>query len=131
VHIGERVEIRLDAYPDQVFSGRVALISDVVDPQTRTISVRSVLSNPAGRLRPEMFGEMIHEETFREVPVVPPGAVVQDESGSIVYREVETGVFERRRVKTGRPTSAGVPVLEGLTPGERIITEGAILLRTT
>jgi len=91
---GERVKIFLSAYPDEVFAGTVARIADVVDPQTRTIKVRAAMSNAQGRFRPDMFGEIRHEETFRQVPVLPSSSVIQNDKQSIVYREKSTGVYE-------------------------------------
>src|SRR5438874_8765869 len=74
---GEQIEITLSAYPGETFRGQVKRIGDTVDPQTRTIKVRAELQNPAGRLRPEMFGEIRHKQGLRETPVVPAGAIVQ------------------------------------------------------
>src|SRR5262249_13360607 len=62
---GEQIEIRLSAYPGETFRGQVKRIGDTVDPQTRTVKVRAELPNPAGRLRPEMFGEIRHKKGFR------------------------------------------------------------------
>lgn len=126
---GERVEITLGAYPGQVFHGTVARIGDTVDPQTRTIKVRAELANLQERFRPEMFGEIRHEETFRDVPVVPSGAIVQGDHQSIVYREKARGVFTPVRVTFGKQDKELVSVLSGLNAGDRIVTDGAMLLR--
>lgn len=126
---GERVEITLGAYPGEVFQGKVARIADTVDAQTRTIKVRAELSNPHGKFRPDMFGEMRHEETFRDVPVVPPGAIVQSDQRSVVYREKSRGVFEPVAVTFGKQEADLVPVLSGLSAGDRVVTDGAMLLR--
>jgi cobalt-zinc-cadmium efflux system membrane fusion protein len=126
---GERVEITLGAYPGQVFQGKVARIADTVDPQTRTIKVRAELNNREERFRPEMFGEIRHEETFREVPVVPSGAIVQGDQQTIVYREGARGVFTPVRVTFGRQDGEFVAVLSGISAGDRVVTDGAMLLR--
>ncbi len=67
----EKVEIRLVAYPDETFEGRVRQIADTVDPQTRTVKVHAELDNADGRLRPEMFGSIHHIESTMRMPVVP------------------------------------------------------------
>jgi cobalt-zinc-cadmium efflux system membrane fusion protein len=126
---GEQVEISLNAYPGEVFHGRVERISDTVDPQTRTIKVRAELQNPAGRLRPEMFGEIRHKQGFRNVPVVPVGAVIQGDRRNIVYRENAPGVFEAVEVTFGPRDGDRVPILSGLRPGDRVVVDGAMLLR--
>lgn len=126
---GETVKITLSAYPDEVFAGTVARIADVVDPQTRTIKVRAALSNPRGRLRPEMLGEIRHEETFRRVPVIPSSAIVQSDKRSVVYREKATGVFEPITITFGKQEGDRVPVLTGLVEGDRIVIDGGMLLK--
>ena len=126
---GETVKITLSAYPDEVFTGTVARIADVVDPQTRTIKVRAALNNAQGRLRPEMFGEIRHEETFRRVPVIPSSAIVQSDKNSVVYREKSTGVYEPVTITFGKQDGERVPVLTGLAEGDRIVIDGGMLLK--
>ena len=127
---GEQVEINLSAYPGETFKGQVKRISDTVDPQTRTIKVRAELQNPAGRLRPEMFGEIRHKQGLRNMPVVPAGAIVQGDQRNIVYRENSPGVFEPIEVTFGRRDGDRVPIVSGIKPGDRIVVDGAMLLRT-
>ena len=126
---GELVKITLSAFPDEVFTGTVARIADVVDPQTRTIKVRAALGNAQGRLRPDMFGEIRHEETFRKVPVIPSSAIVQSDQRTIVYREKSTGVYEPVTITFGKQDGERVPVLTGLAEGDRIVIDGGMLLK--
>jgi cobalt-zinc-cadmium efflux system membrane fusion protein len=129
VTVGETVKIRLSAYPAEEFSGTVARIADVVDPQTRTIKVRAALRNPQGRLRPEMFGEIRHEETFRKVPVLPASAIVQTDKQSVVYREKGQGVYEPVAITFGKQDGDRVPVLSGIVEGDRVVVDGGMLLK--
>ena len=126
---GEQIEITLSAYPGETFKGQVERIADTLDPQTRTIKVRAQLQNPSGRLRPEMFGEIRHRTGFRETPVVPAGAIVQGDQQNIVYREKEPGVFEVVEVTFGKREGDRVPILTGIKAGDRIVTDGTMLLR--
>jgi cobalt-zinc-cadmium efflux system membrane fusion protein len=126
---GERIDIELAAYPGEVFHGRVKRIADTVDPQTRTIKVQTELDNRDGRLRPEMFGNIHHSHGSRAVPVVPASAVVQGEEGATVLVERSAGEFERIRVTPGESLNGLVPILSGLKGGERVVTDGAILLK--
>ena len=130
MQVGEPVEIELAAYPGQVFHGRVTRIADTVDPQTRTVKVRAEMENRAGRLRPEMFGRVRHTEGMRAVPAVPVGAVIQGDGKNVVYREKGRGVFETVEVKVGKRTGDLLPVLAGLNAGDRVVVDGAMLLRT-
>jgi membrane fusion protein, heavy metal efflux system len=129
IHPGEQVEINLSAYPGEIFRGHVKRISDTVDPQTRTIKVRAELQNPAGRLRPEMFGEIRHKQGLRDMPVVPAGAIVQGDQRNVVYRENSPGVFEPVEVMFGGREGDRVPILSGIKPGDRIVVDGPMLLR--
>jgi cobalt-zinc-cadmium efflux system membrane fusion protein len=128
IQVGEPVSISLAAFPNETFAGRVTRIADTVDPETRTVKVHAELANPQGRFRPEMFGSIVHSHGVRVLPVVPAGAVVQDEQGPVVYREVAPGVFEKTKVTVEDPRDGFVPVLAGLRSGERVVVDGALLL---
>ena len=127
--VGESVFIRLAAFPQEELQGRVVRIADTVDAATRTIRVRVALPNTSGRFRPEMFGEIRHEENFQTVPIVPAGAVVQSDKRSVVFRERGVGVFEAVSVNFGKQRDGRVPVSSGLKAGDRIVVDGAMLLR--
>ena len=129
IHVGVRVTITLVAYPGETFSGRVMRIADVVDPQTRTIKVYVELPNPQGRLRPEMFGNIRHTEGMRVLPIVPVSALVQEYGKSVVFLERGPGQFERREVTIGTRSGDVAPVLSGVQAGDRIIVDGAVLLK--
>jgi cobalt-zinc-cadmium efflux system membrane fusion protein len=129
ISMGERLNAELSAYPGEVFRARVTRIADMVDPQTRTIKVQAEIQNPAGRLRPEMYGRIRHVEDVRRLPVVPAGAVIQGDGQSIVFVEIAPGVFEQRRVSVGDKAGDRLPVLSGLKPGERVVVDGAMLLK--
>jgi cobalt-zinc-cadmium efflux system membrane fusion protein len=129
VKVGERFAVTLSAFPGEVFQSRVARIADSVDPQTRTIEVWAELANPEGRLRPDMFGEVRHIEALHTVPVVPVTAVIQAQKRTIVYRELAKGKFEQTEVRVGKRAGDRMPVLEGLRAGDRVVVDGAMLLR--
>jgi cobalt-zinc-cadmium efflux system membrane fusion protein len=107
----------------------VTRIADMVDPQTRTIKVHAELDNARGRLRPEMYGTIRHTETTRVLPVVPVAAVVQDQGRSAVWIEQAPGRFRSVEVKTGERLDGILPVLAGLKSGDRVVVDGAMLLR--
>ncbi len=129
VKVGERFDVTLSAFPGESFQSRVARIADSVDPQTRTIEVWAELSNPQGRLRPDMFGEVRHIESFHRVPSVPVTAVIQAQKRTIVYREISKGKFQQCDVQVGKRSGDRLPVLAGLQAGERVVVDGAMLLR--
>jgi membrane fusion protein, heavy metal efflux system len=129
IHVGDPVSIALVAYPGETFRGRVARIADVLDPETRTVKVHVEVANPDGRFRPEMFGSIRHAGPLRQVPVIPVAALVQDSGRPTVLVERSPGTFERRTVTVAGRQSDFVPVLDGLRPGERVVVDGAYLLK--
>jgi cobalt-zinc-cadmium efflux system membrane fusion protein len=130
VQVGERVEIRLVAYPDEVFEGRVSRIADTVDAQTRTVKVQAQMDNRAGRFRPEMYGSIHHIESVMTTPVVPVGAVVEtSDSRTIVFVETAPGRFEQREIAIGKRSGGIVRVVSGLEAGDVVVVDGVMLLR--
>jgi len=127
--VGERLEISLAAYPGETFIGRVKRIADTVDPQTRTVKVRAELKNDRGRLRPEMFGRIRHVESTARGIVVPTGAVLQSEAENVVYVERSPGRFAATPVKLGTKVEDGFAVVNGLHEGDRVVVDGAMLLK--
>jgi cobalt-zinc-cadmium efflux system membrane fusion protein len=130
VKAGEHVDILFDAYPGEEFKGRVARIADMLDPKTRTLKVMIELDNTRGRFKPEMFGRIRHKEAARETPALPVGAVIQDGGKSIVYVEQGKGRFEAREVITGHRSGDLVTIVSGVQPGERVVVDGVMLLRS-
>ncbi len=129
IRLGERLVAELAAFPGEQFHARVTRIADTVDPQTRTLRVRAEIQNPDGRLRPEMFGRIRHVEDVRQVPVVPAGGVIQSEGQSIVFLETAPGTFRQQRVVVGERMGERFPVLSGVKPGDRVVSDGAMLLK--
>jgi len=128
IKLGEPVKIDLAAYPGEVFRGRVALIGDMVDPQTRTVKVRAELANPDGRLKPEMFGNIQLAEQTEQRPTVPAAAIIASDGKTLVWREVKQGVFEKVAITTGAQIGDRVAVLDGLKSTDRVVVDGVMLL---
>jgi membrane fusion protein, heavy metal efflux system len=129
VRVGERVSITFISLPDETFTGMVSRIGDVLDPQTRTFKVQVELPNPQGRLRPEMFASLQLLGPRHPTPVVPSTAIVQEYGHALVFLERGPGKFERRQVSTGVQVGPMVAVASGVEAGERVVTDGAVLLK--
>jgi cobalt-zinc-cadmium efflux system membrane fusion protein len=125
---GEPIQVDLSAYPGDVFRARVARIADTVDPQTRTIKVEAEINNTDGRLRPEMFGQIRHSHGTRPMLVVPAGAVIQKEGKCAVLLEQGPGCFREKTVKIGTPRGDLIPILSGISSGDRVVVDGTMLL---
>lgn len=129
VAVRERFDVTLSAFPGEVFRSSVARIADSVDPQTRTIKVWAELGNAQGRLRPEMFGEVRHIESYHRVPAVPSTSVIQAQKRTIVFREIAQGKFQQTEVEVGKRSGDLIPVLKGISAGDKVVVDGAMLLR--
>jgi cobalt-zinc-cadmium efflux system membrane fusion protein len=129
VRVGESVRIALVAFPGEVIAGRVTRIADVLDPQTRTVKVYAELANPGGRLRPDMFGSLRATGSELRQTILPLSAVVEEYGKRTVFRERGPGQFERREVTLGPPAGDVAPVRQGVAPGDRVVVDGAMLLK--
>jgi len=130
ISVGEPVHLTLDAFPGQEFDGKVARVADVLDPKTRTVKVMTSLPNPFGKFRPEMFGRVHHVHDEHKLAIIPAPAVLQTGDGKkIVYVQSQPGTFVPREVDIGQRQGANVAVLKGLRAGERVVVDGAMLLR--
>lgn len=133
VHVGQAVEIRADAYPSEVFKGRVAYVVPVVDEATRTAKVRIELPNPQGKLS---FGQLITarlvgEASRSSAPVLAvPRASIQRVEGRTVVFVQKTDGFEQRPIECGVAAGDQIEVRRGLTDGERVAVDGAFLLKS-
>jgi cobalt-zinc-cadmium efflux system membrane fusion protein len=131
---GAELELQVSAYPGRTFHGTVDWVSDTLDPVLRTVKVRCVLDNAEHLLRPEMYGVVRIVTPVRGAVTVPRDAVLRAGDRTVVFVEEARGAdgsvsFKRRPVITNEhiPGDA-VPVLAGLTPGERVATRGSIFL---
>jgi cobalt-zinc-cadmium efflux system membrane fusion protein len=127
---GAKVTIRVPAYPSETFTGKVKHIGDVVDPNSRTVKIRCVVANPGHRLKPEMFAK-IDVETPRgaKLITVPSKAVLNDGDKAMVVVATEGNIFRTRVVQVGPEVEDSVRIVAGLTPGEKIVTSGAIFMK--
>lgn len=128
VKTGEAVAIELSAYPNETFRGKVTLISDLVDPQTRTVKVRAELANPGGRFKPEMFGNMRLTAENELRPTVPASAVIATDGKSVVWREMKKGSYEKVAVTTGERVGSRITILSGLSAKDTVVVDGVMLL---
>ena len=123
---GLPIEARSDAYPDQPFRGQIHTIDPVIDPQTRAVMVRARLPNPQRLLRPGMLLTVVIENAPRMALSVPELSVVGEGEGRFVYTVDARGRARRTVVRTGTRAGGRVEILEGLRPGQRVITEGVV-----
>ena len=128
VKVGSKVQLILQAYPGQTFEGRVAFIYPVVNPQDRTIKVRTVFSNPRGMLKPQMYGQTFFQNNFGTGLVVPSDAILFTGKQNIVWVKTSDGMFEQRVVTVGQKFEHEYQILSGLKEGEEVAASGGFLL---
>lgn len=127
---GNKVDFTLQALPGTTFSGNIAFIDPVIDPVNRVAKVRVEINNSGGKLKPEMFATgsvKANLDQFAGKLVVPRSAVLWTGKRSVVYvkRPGDEPIFEIREIEIGPMLGNSYVVLEGLSDGEEIVTEGA------
>ncbi|HEV2471905.1 MAG TPA: efflux RND transporter periplasmic adaptor subunit, partial [Chthonomonadales bacterium] len=128
--VGDPVKVTVSAFPNRVFTGSVDAIGTEISPDTRTITVRSVVSNPGWLLRPGMFAA-IHIGSLRgeRSLAIPSEAVLEEGSRQVVFVETSPGTYVERTVVTGSVLNGRVPVRSGLHPGDQVVVAGGVLLQ--
>ena len=126
---GLSVAARSAAWPNMVFRGEVISVDTRVDPVSRTVTVRAILPNDDRRLLPGMFLTVTLLKDDVEALLVPEQAIVPERSKQFVFVVDANDRVERREVTTGRRRPGEVEIVDGLQPGERVITEGTQKVR--
>jgi cobalt-zinc-cadmium efflux system membrane fusion protein len=126
--LGQEVRVKVPALPGSTYTGRVILINSVVDPETRTIKVRTEVANPDSRLKPDMFANVeIVTELNRAAISIPQNAVLNDSGKTIVFVAAGNG-YQKREIHTGIQNGDRLEVVEGLSAGEKVVVKGNYLL---
>jgi membrane fusion protein, copper/silver efflux system len=126
---GQSVTVRVRSYPDQTFSGKVALVYPRLNPATRTVRVRIELPNPDSLLRPDMYAEAeINTGSAEPVVSVPDSAIIDSGDRQIVIVDKGDGRFEPRPVRLGRRGAGYVEIRDGVEDGEPVVTSANFLI---
>lgn len=125
---GASFRMTVPALPGQVFEGRVVAAADAIDPATRTIKVRGLVSNPQRLLKAEMLATAHIERAMGSGVQIPASAVALSGSGHMVFVQVKPGVFEARDIVLGYEDSRTVLVAKGLQDGDQVVSENMLLL---
>jgi RND family efflux transporter MFP subunit len=133
VHIGSGASISTDAYPGRVFRGQVSYVDPRVDPQTRTAQARIELANPGQQLKIGMYVNAAFAAlgvAESNVPIVPLAAVQNMSNRQVIFVATsDPNVFALRFARLGPKSNSYYPVLEGVSVGDRVVTEGSFMLR--
>jgi len=125
---GQRLVIRSRAFPDQEFNGRVDVIADSLDPVTKIIKVRGSVDNRSRLLKAEMYVTVELTGDAAAGMDVPSKAVFSKGVKNYVFLEESRGEFSRKEIKAGPAHDGRTLILDGLQLGQRVVTEGCLLL---
>ncbi|GLS01603.1 MexH family multidrug efflux RND transporter periplasmic adaptor subunit [Brevundimonas denitrificans] len=124
---GTPIRATIDAYGDEAFGGRIALIDTRINEQTRAVTARAEIPNPGARIRPGMAVRVAVQQGQRTAPAAPEAAVQYEGDGAFVYRIARGdrgSTAQRVEVETGSVEGGFVEILSGLNVGDRIVGSG-------
>ncbi len=129
IRTGQEVQVSVGALPDRVFPARVVRMGAGLDPTTRRLTVQAEVQNPERMLRPEMFATFrisVGEES--RAPAVPASAVIHRGADASVWVALDDNRFVMRPIRIGNRSGDTLEVTQGLRPGDRIVTGGALFI---
>jgi Cu(I)/Ag(I) efflux system membrane fusion protein len=130
VQVGQEAAMSLSYIPGQQFQGKVIYIYPTLDEKTRQVQVRLEFPNPQGLLKPGMFAQIQLRSTLaNDRTLAPRSAIIDTGERKVAFVSLGDGRFEPRNVLTGAQAGDGmIEVLDGLKPGEQVVTSGQFLI---
>jgi cobalt-zinc-cadmium efflux system membrane fusion protein len=129
VGIGQAIQFRVLAYPSRTFAANISYVATSLDTGTRRLLVRAIIDNSQNLLRPEMFANVTIVTTEGDSSLgVPREAIVYDGTSAHVWIARSDQSVERREIKTGLSNGQMVEILNGLRPGESVISKGTLFV---
>jgi len=128
--LGQQVEVKVPAYPNKVFKGHVTALGAMIDPNTHRQLVRSEIDDPEHLLRSGMFASFVIRvgDPVRSLAVPAEGVVREGDGTMTVWSTRDSRHFTKRTVKTGLQQDGWTQILDGLSPQETVVTDGAVFL---
>ena len=128
--VGQDVKVKVSAFPDRVFEGKIVTVTSMVDPNTRRVLLRSEIKDPQHELLSGMFANFVIRtgDPVRSVAVPLAGVVREGDGNQTVWVTADRRRFTQRKVKIGLRHEGYRQILEGLQVGELVATDGAIFL---
>lgn len=126
--VGQQVRATVPSLPELEIQGRLSFVSATVNPATHTVQVRLEVPNSDRKLKPSMLATMVLEDHPEKRVVIPSAALVREENTEHVFVQQEANRFVLRKVTVGQEADGDRVAVEGVQPGEKIITTGAFHL---
>ena len=131
VRVGQQAILRVLAYPQETFTGKVVLIGHEVEEKTRTVEARIEVDNTGDKLKPGMFADVeIVTRVLENVLAIPDDALQTLEDQQVVFVAGNANEFTKRVVKVGREQNARSEIVDGLKEGEQVVTKGSFILKS-
>jgi len=133
IKVGNKIEFSTTALPGKLFTAKINFVDPVINPSTRTASIRAEVNNKSQKLKPEMFvlGKISTPTIQNSQVAVPKSAVLWTGTRSVVYiktPDTEIPSFEYREITLGNSLGASYEVLNGLNTGDEVVTNGAFVI---
>ena len=125
---GQDADVSLTAYPDRVLHGKVAFVSDVIEPDSRRNKIRIAFANADYALKPNMFATVTLLGPKQERVVLPSSALLMNNDRTSVFVATAPWTFERRTVDPQLEEGPSVAIRSGVQAGEQVVVKGGILL---
>ncbi len=129
VKLGAKASVKMNAYPNQLFEGRITYVYPTLKAETRTVPVRIELANPRQLLKPAMFAQVeVQVGAGGAVLAIPESAVIDTGTRRIVLVQLQEGRFEPREVRLGARSADYVEVQDGVRAGEQVVVAANFLI---
>lgn len=130
IHLGDHVVVTTPALPGRQFAARIDNIAAALDPATHRLPVRATIANPGGVLKPQMFASFVIRRPLRGGTgvLVPVAAVIHEGDDARVWVLGRDGLLHGRPVTAGETEGGLTRITQGLQPGDRIVTSGALFV---
>ncbi|MBX2834933.1 MAG: efflux RND transporter periplasmic adaptor subunit [Micavibrio sp.] len=129
---GVEIKATTEAYPDEVFTGKISSVDSRIDPVTRSLRARALIDNAQGRLKPGLLMQVELQKNPRQTLVVPEEALIPEGSNTFILVVSTTGdktTAERRKVELGQRQFGEVEILSGVKIGDKVVTHGTLRVR--
>lgn len=129
VELGQDVKLTFTALPGELIVSEIDFIYPVLDPETRTLKVRSTIQNPKGKLKPGMIANAVLKVELGERDmVIPRSAVIDTGKRKVVWIKMSEESFRAKIVRTGVESEGYIEVVEGINQDEQVVIEGNFML---
>jgi len=131
IKLGQNVDIIVKTYPDKIYKGEIIYIGDVLNTDTKTLTIRTILNNPENILKPYMFSTVrIYYGDGKSRLTVSTSAVESSNDEKFVFIVEDANVFEKRNVICGIESDGLTEIIAGLEEGENVVIKGSFILRS-